>query len=258
MRWRTRSCFVGIVATLALALAVATMIRGGQPPSSLALGKQIAKLDLKDVAGKTWTVSDLKGHKAVVVVFLGTECPVNNAYMPRLAELHKNLRRQGRPVPGHQQQQARHPWPNRGPRQGIRHPLPRASRTAIRSPPTSSAPAALPRPLSSTASCKFVYQGRIDDQFGVGFQRAKAERDDLADALDEVLAGKPVARRHRRDVAGCLIGRAPTVAAAEGTRHLRQARRPDHAKSLPGMPSRRPDRADAAPDATTTCSAGRR
>ena len=80
---RTRTLFVGIIA----AVAVATMIHGSQSPSNL--GKQIAKLDIKDVAGKTWKIADPKDHKAVVVLFLGTQCPVNNAYMPRLAELHK-------------------------------------------------------------------------------------------------------------------------------------------------------------------------
>ena len=36
------------------------------------------------------------------------------------------------------------------------------------------------------------YHGRIDDQFGIGYQRTNEVRRDLANALDEVLAGKPV------------------------------------------------------------------
>ena len=32
------------------------------------------------------SVSEFKDKKAIVVLFLGTECPINNAYMPRLAE----------------------------------------------------------------------------------------------------------------------------------------------------------------------------
>ena len=38
------------------------------------------------------------------------------------------------------------------------------------------------------------YQGRIDDQFGVGYKRAKPTRRDLAVAIDDVLAGKPVSQ----------------------------------------------------------------
>ncbi len=52
-----------------------------------------------------------------------------------------------------------------------------------------------------------LYQGRIDDQFGIGYSRAgKPSRRDLAQALDEVLAGKAVSVV-KTDVAGCLIGR---------------------------------------------------
>ena len=33
--------------------------------------------------------------KVVVVVFVGTECPINNAYMPRLTELSREFAKQG-------------------------------------------------------------------------------------------------------------------------------------------------------------------
>src|SRR5262249_3746269 len=50
------------------------------------------------------------------------------------------------------------------------------------------------------------YRGRIDDQFGVGFQRPSPRRRDLAEALREVLAGKQVSIV-KTQAAGCLIGR---------------------------------------------------
>jgi hypothetical protein len=57
-------------------------------------------------------------------------------------------------------------------------------------------------------SGRVVYRGRIDDQFGVGYQRPnKPTRRDLAVALDEVLAGKPVSVAQTA-AAGCLIARA--------------------------------------------------
>src|SRR5262249_42454145 len=51
------------------------------------------------------------------------------------------------------------------------------------------------------------YQGRIDDQFGVGYKRTAPTRRDLAEALDEVLTGKAVTTA-ATPVAGCLISRA--------------------------------------------------
>ncbi len=51
------------------------------------------------------------------------------------------------------------------------------------------------------------YQGRIDDQFGIGYARSgKPTRRDLAIALDEILADKAVSVPST-EVAGCCIGR---------------------------------------------------
>src|SRR5262245_41842691 len=50
---------------------------------------------LKDVTGKEVSLADHKDAKAVVVVFLGTQCPINNAYLPRLAELHRTYAEKG-------------------------------------------------------------------------------------------------------------------------------------------------------------------
>ena len=52
------------------------------------------------------------------------------------------------------------------------------------------------------------YRGRVDDQYGVARRkRPKATRADLAEALDEVLAGKKVSVAET-EADGCLIGRA--------------------------------------------------
>ena len=51
------------------------------------------------------------------------------------------------------------------------------------------------------------YQGRIDDQYGVGFARKTPEHNELKDAIDALLAGRSVAVARTQPV-GCLIGRA--------------------------------------------------
>jgi mono/diheme cytochrome c family protein len=57
------------------------------------------------------------------------------------------------------------------------------------------------------------YRGRIDDQFGIhngiSFKRVKALRQDLAEAIDELVKGKTVSVPQTEPV-GCLIGRAPS------------------------------------------------
>ena len=57
--------------------------------------------------------------------------------------------------------------------------------------------------LSSTG--EVLYRGRIDDRvIDFGKQRSTARREDLREAIDEVLAGKPVAVRETPSV-GCSI-----------------------------------------------------
>ena len=50
------------------------------------------------------------------------------------------------------------------------------------------------------------YWGRIDDQYGVGYIRDEARREDLKTALDELLAGKEVSVPVT-ETTGCHIGR---------------------------------------------------
>jgi hypothetical protein len=54
---------------------------------------------------------------------------------------------------------------------------------------------------------RIVYQGRIDDQYGLGFKRIKPTRRDLAEAIDELLAGRAISVA-RTNSSGCMISRA--------------------------------------------------
>ena len=54
------------------------------------------------------------------------------------------------------------------------------------------------------------YRGRIDDQFSFGVHRPVPTRHELADALEDLLAGRAVAVA-RTEVAGCRIGRVAKV-----------------------------------------------
>ena len=72
-----------------LAGILASRLLSGKSADNTALGKPVADFSLKDTKGQDVALSSFKDKKAVVVLFLGTECPINNAYLPRLAELHK-------------------------------------------------------------------------------------------------------------------------------------------------------------------------
>ena len=67
-------------------LLVASPIFAEAPPP---IGTRIGDFKLPAAAGgPDWSLADkTRDAKAVVVLFLGTECPVNNAYAPTLAAM---------------------------------------------------------------------------------------------------------------------------------------------------------------------------
>ena len=186
-----------------------------KPPRPPTRPARVADFTLTDViADKPVSLGDYKAKKAVVVVFIGTECPINNAYMPRLAELAKAYADKGvqflavnsncndtpAVIAGHAKKNDL-PFPVlRDPANVVADQF-GAKRT--------------PEVFVLDAERRVVYHGRIDDQFGVGYKREAPTRRDLADALDEVLAGKSVSRPSTTP-AGCFIARAsrrrPTAA----------------------------------------------
>jgi peroxiredoxin len=169
-------------------------------------GKQILNFSLKDVQGHSVSLDDFRDKKAIVVIFIGTECPINNAFMPRLSEMYRtysprsvaflgiNANQQDSPerVAEHAREYAL-PFPVLKDEGNHVADLFEAERT--------------PEAFVLDAGRKICYRGRIDDQFGIGYKRPQPSRRDLVMALDEVLAGKPVSQPVTT-VFGCFIARA--------------------------------------------------
>src|SRR5439155_5370528 len=59
--------------------------------ASSAIGKKSSDFKLPDTRGRKISLSDFQDKKAVVVAFIGTECPINNAFMPRLVDLEREF-----------------------------------------------------------------------------------------------------------------------------------------------------------------------
>jgi peroxiredoxin len=161
---------------------------------------------LADSAGKTWSLADHKDRKAIVVLFLGTECPINNQYMPALAEMHKKYTAQGVQFLGINSNV--HDTPTRIAAhikaQSIPFPVLKDPANVVAD---DFGARRTPEAFVLSPEGKILYQGRIDDQIGIGFKRKAPTQRDLAVALDEVLAGKAVSTP-KTDVAGCIIARA--------------------------------------------------
>jgi peroxiredoxin len=187
------------------AVLVGCALRAAPAPRSAA-SRRVADFTLKDaVTDKPVSLSNFKTKKAVVVVFIGTECPINNAYMPVLAELAKTYAGKGVQFLAVNSNSNDTPAQIAGHAQKNHLPFP-----VLRDPANVVADQfgakRTPEAFVLDADGGVRYLGRIDDQFGVGAKRAAPTRRDLVEALDEVLAGKPVSVASTK-VAGCYIAR---------------------------------------------------
>jgi hypothetical protein len=141
-----------------------------------------------------------------VVVFIGTECPVNNFFMPRLGELYRTYSPKGIAFLGINANV--HDTPTRLAAHAKAHaiPFPVLKDTANVVADDFGAKRT-PEAFLLDPKGRIVYRGRIDDQFGVGFKRKAPIRRDLQSALDELLAGKAITTP-TTEASGCLIARA--------------------------------------------------
>jgi peroxiredoxin len=197
---------------LAFALAGAPLVLSEDKAEHV---KKIGNFTLVDPRDQTRVSLDgLKVKKLVVVVFLGTECPINNAYLPTLADLHKQYATKGVQFlavnSNHQdtaKRVAKHakehdvPFPVLKDKGSTVADLFDAKRT--------------PEAILLDKDRVIRYRGRIDDQFGIDYRKPKPTRRDLAEAIDEVLAGKMVSQPSTA-VAGCRIARG-VKPSAQGT-----------------------------------------
>ncbi|MBX7167794.1 MAG: redoxin domain-containing protein [Pirellulales bacterium] len=169
------------------------------------VGRSVPDFSLADTAGTVRTLAQLADRPAVVVAFLGVECPLVGLYIPRLNELAAEYADRGvafLAINSNQQDSLAE----------ISH-LAQVTKLAfplLKDPGNVVADAfgaeRTPEVFLLDAQHKVRYRGRIDDQFGVGYQRAAPTRRDLAVALDAVLQQRAV--EIAETVApGCRIGR---------------------------------------------------
>ncbi|MSQ93421.1 MAG: redoxin domain-containing protein [Gemmataceae bacterium] len=187
-----------------LALIAALLI-----PTTLHASPTVVKFKLNAIDGKAWSLDDCKDKKAVVVVFIGTQCPVNNAYMPRLVELVKAYGDKGVQFVAinANEHDTLDAIKAHAKKFGLTFPVLRDEMQLV-----ANRFGAARHPIAFLLDDKHAirYEGRIDDQYGIGYDRAKPTRRDLADALDEVLAGKEVSNK-KTAAEGCFITKLPTA-----------------------------------------------
>jgi len=144
------------------------------------------------------------GVRAAVFVFVSTECPVSNRYAPEVVRLYDGLAANGvrftlvYPNPAESASDIRTQLKEYGyPMDALRDPAHAfVKRIGI---------SITPEAAVFTPDGKLAYRGRLDDRYvSLGLERPAPTRRDLADALTDLLAGRPV-RTPRTQAVGCYV-----------------------------------------------------
>ncbi len=163
-----------------------------------------AHFDLPGTDGRRHTSGEFRSARAVVLVFLAADCPISNRYSPLLHAMETRYRPQGVPF------LAVFSDPNAA-AEAVRKHLVEFS---LEMPGLIDTGASLARQMGArvtpeavvlAASGAVLYRGRIDNRYvDWGKTRAEATEHDLRDAIDAVLANKPVPHPLTKAL-GCAI-----------------------------------------------------
>lgn len=183
-----------------------------EPVQPLPIGATIDPFGLSAADGRRWALADVADQPVVVVVFLGTECPLARVYAPRLERLADEYAAQGVTLVGVVSNRQDTPEEIRQFVQdcGVEFPVLYDPDQAVAD---LFAARRTPEAFVLDQQRTLRYRGRIDDQYGFreqsGYQRLEPSRHDLRDAVAAVLAGDPI-DEPANDAPGCLIGRVET------------------------------------------------
>jgi len=172
-------------------------------PADRRIGRFIPDFNFTDLSGKTSKLSDFSTSKLTVVAMTSTSCPLSRKYLPTLAELTRSLADQ--PVsfilvncvpsdePDAMQQAASSLQP------GTLYAPDQNERFAQHMQATTTTDVIL---LDSTRTV--LYQGAVDDQYGIGSALEQPRRRFLADAIAAALQNQPPATA-ATSAPGCVL-----------------------------------------------------
>ena len=190
------------LAALSAAMIVAAAA-AAEEPARPQIGAVVGELAFKDIRYLPRTLADLDEGKATVIVFTNTTCPLVQKYWPKLQRLHAEYRDRGvqfvaiNAAPGDEIAE----MAEQAIDYGIEFPLVKdADRSCVKALGAQRTPEA----VVLDGERRIVYRGRIDDQLRLAGSRPNVASDDLKQAIDDVLAGRPVATP-QTPVDGCLI-----------------------------------------------------
>jgi peroxiredoxin len=177
-----------------------------------AIGSVVHDFTARDFQGVSHSLAAVGRDHVVVLAFIGVDCPLARLYAPRLGELARRYEAKRVVFLGVDANRL----------DSLSGIAAFAKDRQIAFPILKDLRQKIADQVGATRTPELVvldrerrirYRGRIDDQFGVvpdnraaDYRKATPGRNDLEQALDDLLAGRPLAITETK-VAGCLIGR---------------------------------------------------
>lgn len=167
-------------------------ISGGDP-------ERIENFTLNNYDGNKYSLSDFKDSKAIVLIFISTQCPVSNAYNSRMAELYKKFKEKEVTFIGinSNKEETNISIKKHAKEKGLDFLILKDEKNIIANKLNASV---TPEAYVLNSNFEILYHGRIDDSQN----EAKVEVKDLANALTQILNGEKVANQ-RTKAFGCSI-----------------------------------------------------
>ncbi|HVO73198.1 MAG TPA: thioredoxin family protein [Ignavibacteriaceae bacterium] len=163
--------------------------------------KKAENFSLKDFNGKVHSLSDYKNSKAIVLMFIATQCPVSNAYNSRMVDLYNEYSKKNVAVIGinSNKQESTEEIKDHANKYGFKFPVLKDVNNVVAD---KFGAGHTPEIFVLNSNFEILYHGRIDDSR----DESEVETRDLAKALNEILSGKPVSNPETKAF-GCTIKR---------------------------------------------------
>jgi len=196
-----------------LALAAPESGTATKPDKTPRAASNLRRLKGCDITGKLHRLGERESTRGVVVVFLATQCPISNAYIPLLNKLATMHQTKGIEVYGAisnpgvtRADAARHHREYQ-----LRFPVLFDASGDLRS---SLKPTHTPEVFLLDREGKVLYQGAVDNRYAaVGRKKQQATEHYLLDAVAATLSGRPISVKSSKPI-GCLLEDAPSAAAS--------------------------------------------
>jgi peroxiredoxin len=200
---KKRTVSIALAALFVITAAViAGSGRSNEVPAPPAIGATIDEFTLPDVNGQEHTLKSLKGKNGTVLIFIAVQCPVSNAYNDRMEKLAEDYKDKGIAVIGINANSSEDAATVKA-HAAEKHLTFTILKDAGNKVADKLGAARTPEAYFLDANNKLLYHGRIDNS-----QNPDAiESNDLRNALDSSLAGKPVEKPEAKAF-GCSIKRA--------------------------------------------------